>query len=88
MGENRNKETDYLKLSKQAKIEPRLLRQKKKMDSKLLGKKDGMTEWATTSWESEKLLTVNMASGKLILNLSFSIYKSFNMFLQGLNEKP
>ena len=30
MGENRNKETDW-KLSKQAKTEPRLLRQKKKM---------------------------------------------------------
>lgn len=32
------------KLSKQAKIEPRLLRQKKKMDSKTTEKKDGMTE--------------------------------------------
>ena len=38
MGENRNKETDW-KLSKQAKTEPRLLRQKKKMDSKTTGKK-------------------------------------------------
>lgn len=43
MGENRNKETGW-KFSKQAKIEPRLLRQKKKMDSKTTGKKDSMTE--------------------------------------------
>ena len=80
MGENRNKETGW-KLSKQAKIEPRLLRQKKKMDSKTTEKKDGMTEWATTSWESEKLLTGNMAFGKLtFLSLSFSICKSFTVF--------
>ena len=44
MGENRNKETGW-KLSKQAKIEPRLLRQKKKMDSKT-------TEKKKTAWQS------------------------------------
>lgn len=38
MGENRNTETGR-KLAKQAKIEPRLLRQKKKMDSKTTEKK-------------------------------------------------
>lgn len=80
MGENRNKETDW-KLSKQAKIEPRLLRQKKKMDSKTTGKKRWYDRVGYNQLKSEKLLTVNMASWQInfskpqFLHIKLSVYK-------------